>query len=411
MKLMTDQILNDELLLFLFSIECLSCIVLQTHEASHVDSKEFQCDLCQKHYKTEALVRAHRRRHTDEGSRFMCHICGHTFMYKSNLEAHAMVHSEERKYTCNICGSNFKTYATLYSHRLVHKTETPFSCAICCKAFKSKERKLAHEKRHLGEKPFQCEICGRSFPDKGGLSKHMKTVHAKVKRFACPVCRKSCSRADNLRVHMRVHRDPGLLSLSYKSLLVEGEEGEEGDFLPNPGQQQDHAATQQQVPRVDIETQPVIHITPDVPGTQTLNNSTTNSVAGGSGGSGGTSSAFIGNVPVPSQLHHHYFIQPPHPSLAPPPAHHQHLPAIQTPGFDSNLISSTPENLIRTSSMPREIPPAAHTGPVTSDDPRDTSIGQTLRDGSVNASMPQSMRDYAEMYMQYHQQQQQQQQS
>ncbi len=156
---------------------------LRNHESTHVEGKHFECFVCHKLYKTEQLLRAHTRRHTEDGSRFMCDLCGNTFMvcfftllrceiqvvrnlhrlldlqnflrhllqYRSNLEAHMAVHGEERKYTCPVCDKCFKTAATLYSHKLVHKEETPFSCDICSKGFKSKERLAQHRRRHSGE--------------------------------------------------------------------------------------------------------------------------------------------------------------------------------------------------------------------------------------------------------------------
>lgn len=174
-------------------------------ESKHALSTWFFCDICGKKYKTEFLMKTHRRRHTADGSRYMCDICGRQFMYKSTLEIHAAVHSEEKTFVCSICGKSFKTYATLYSHQYVHKTDSPYKCSDCGKPFKTKERCKAHQRRHSGLKPFECDLCGRCFPDKGGLSKHKKTVHCDVKKFVCPYCGKSCSRADNLRVHMKIH--------------------------------------------------------------------------------------------------------------------------------------------------------------------------------------------------------------
>ncbi|XP_033756930.1 zinc finger protein 62 homolog [Pecten maximus] len=174
-------------------------------ESKHAADTWFSCDICGKDYKTEFLMKTHRRRHTADGTRFMCDICGHLFMYKSTLEIHAAVHSEEKAFQCSTCGKSFKTYATLYSHQYVHKTEMPYECPDCGKAFKTKERCKAHQRRHLGLKPFDCDQCGRCFPDKGGLTKHKKTVHCVEKKHVCSYCGKACSRADNLRVHMKVH--------------------------------------------------------------------------------------------------------------------------------------------------------------------------------------------------------------
>ncbi|CAG2194846.1 KRAB [Mytilus edulis] len=174
-------------------------------ESKHEMDKWFKCEVCQKEFKTEFSMKTHRRRHSMDGNRFMCDVCGRQFMYKSTLEIHTAIHKDEKTYQCSTCGKSFKTYATLYSHQYVHKTESPYPCPECGKPFKTKERCKAHQKRHAGTKSYSCDICGNLFQDKGGLSKHKRTVHADYKRFACPVCGKTCSRADNLRVHMKIH--------------------------------------------------------------------------------------------------------------------------------------------------------------------------------------------------------------
>ena len=174
--------------------------------AKHSKFGSFPCDVCHKVYKTEFLMRAHKKRHDITAStRFMCDVCGGRFMYKSALELHKSVHKDSKDFTCKICGKSFKTYPTLYSHQYVHREDNPYSCATCGKAFKTKERVKAHERRHSGLKPFECTICHRHFPDNGGLQKHLRTVHCSVKKFACDICGKTTSRADNLRVHMKVH--------------------------------------------------------------------------------------------------------------------------------------------------------------------------------------------------------------
>lgn len=174
-------------------------------ESKHQADTWFSCNICQKQFKTEFSMKTHRRRHSMDGNRFMCDVCGRQFMYKSTLEIHTAIHKDEKSYQCSTCGKSFKTYATLYSHQYVHRTESPYPCPECGKPFKTKERCKAHQRRHSGTKSFSCDVCGNLFQDKGGLSKHKRTVHADYKRFACPVCGKTCSRADNLRVHMKIH--------------------------------------------------------------------------------------------------------------------------------------------------------------------------------------------------------------
>jgi DNA-directed RNA polymerase subunit M/transcription elongation factor TFIIS len=198
----------------------------------------FSCQTCGKLYGTDSALRRHeRRQHSDsvkqnedvsgrksDGSqrahRYVCEACGLRFMYRSALQTHSATHTETRAFSCPDCPARFRTYATLYSHRRTHTPDKPFPCDICSKRFKTTENLQRHRQRHSGEKPFQCDRCPSCFPDKGGLSKHQRTVHSSVPGFQCPECAKTCSRADNLRVHMKSHNNPDLLKLSRDELMI-----------------------------------------------------------------------------------------------------------------------------------------------------------------------------------------------
>jgi len=194
-------------------VKCESCEktfltqqALKYHVMSkHTEPGHFPCDECGKVCKNKHQLQSHKKRHTVGSARFMCDMCGKRFVYKSALDMHKAIHKDEKSFTCKICDKSFKTYPTLYSHQYVHRVDSPFSCSTCNKSFKTKERLKAHERRHSGLKPHKCMMCDHCFPDKGGLSKHLRTVHCKVKKFVCDICGKSTARADNLRVHMKVH--------------------------------------------------------------------------------------------------------------------------------------------------------------------------------------------------------------
>ena len=110
--------------------------------------------------------------------------------------------------------------------QVVHRSDsasTTHVCTHCGKSFKTRQRLRAHEFRHTGARPHSCRACGGAFPDRGGLAKHVKSVHAARARFACPRCGKTANRVDNLRVHMRTHADPRLLGLAADELAVSDE--------------------------------------------------------------------------------------------------------------------------------------------------------------------------------------------
>lgn len=193
---------------------------LRRHKELHLEGSVYACEACSRTYKTSSLLREHRRRHTSDRVRFVCHVCGRRFMYRSALETHSAVHDEVRSYDCSKCEKSFKTYAGLYSHSQVHLSTSLCVCAKCGKSFKTKKHLKAHEKRHLGERRFICQLCNKAFLDRGTLTKHTKTVHATSPKYACPSCTKTCNRLDNLRSHMRTHGDAGLLKLLPEKLKI-----------------------------------------------------------------------------------------------------------------------------------------------------------------------------------------------
>lgn len=51
-----------------------------------------------------------------------------------------------------------------------------------------------------------CEICDRKFVNGKTLSKHIKTVHNKIKPFICNVCGKKTARKASLQVSIAVKK-------------------------------------------------------------------------------------------------------------------------------------------------------------------------------------------------------------
>lgn len=76
-----------------------------------------------------------------------CDLCGKTFIYQSNLNDHARIHSGDKPFVCNICGHKFSQSGHL----------------------------MVHIRTHTGVKPYQCEHCLRSFSISQALKKHLRT--------------------------------------------------------------------------------------------------------------------------------------------------------------------------------------------------------------------------------------------
>ena len=107
---------------------------------------------------------------------------------------------------CFICGSSFAFAYNLNVHlKQVHNTENvpEMKCELC--DYVGKQQNLRqHVKNYHGEK-ISCDMCENSFVDKSTLNRHIKNKHKFSEGFQCPVCPKSFSRREHLKLHKMVH--------------------------------------------------------------------------------------------------------------------------------------------------------------------------------------------------------------
>ena len=63
--------------------------------------------------------------------------------------------------------------------------------------------------RHNAGSPFLCTYCGAGFSMNWLRSRHEKSVHERRGGTVCHICRRTFTRVDNMREHIRrVHRLP-----------------------------------------------------------------------------------------------------------------------------------------------------------------------------------------------------------
>ncbi|XP_072306299.1 uncharacterized protein [Eucyclogobius newberryi] len=110
----------------------------------------------------------------------------------------------QNRYQCSICKKTFKYKSYLQIHKRIHSDEKPFSCPICTKTFISTSNLRKHMRVHTGEKPFSCPICTRQFSDGSDLKRHLR-VHTGEKPFSCSICNKTFSRGHHRSAHMSTH--------------------------------------------------------------------------------------------------------------------------------------------------------------------------------------------------------------
>uniref|UniRef100_A0A3Q3D9X9 C2H2-type domain-containing protein n=1 Tax=Hippocampus comes TaxID=109280 RepID=A0A3Q3D9X9_HIPCM len=174
--------------------------LLAAHSRAHSDDKPFRCTLCLRRFARLACLKRHQARaHLKEGAgaaarsaspraakAFPCATCGKVFKFRSLLSNHAAVHSDERPHGCDFCPRRFRRLSHLKRHRrVVHRdgARPPqnFVCHICGKDKKCRSQLARHAIIHTGERPFACDLCSARFNRQGNLQQHRKRVHGVCK--------------------------------------------------------------------------------------------------------------------------------------------------------------------------------------------------------------------------------------
>ncbi|XP_039893787.1 zinc finger protein 260-like isoform X2 [Simochromis diagramma] len=190
------------------------------HLLRHEEKKyaSYECELCQKKFKTKMGLKTHQVVHTDERP-FACSTCGKGFKTKYSLKSHQLVHTAEKPHKCSECGESFKYAFTLQCHRSIHTGEHPYKCTVCGKVFIKRRSLRTHQAVHRG-KMFTCETCGAGFTLPQNLKRHMH-IHTGERPFKCKVCGKGFIQANKLKAHMLLHgaSKPYMCDLCGKTFL------------------------------------------------------------------------------------------------------------------------------------------------------------------------------------------------
>uniref|UniRef100_A0A3Q1FM36 C2H2-type domain-containing protein n=1 Tax=Acanthochromis polyacanthus TaxID=80966 RepID=A0A3Q1FM36_9TELE len=104
-----------------------------------------------------------------------------------------------REFNCKVCGESFQRMSYLLNHSAAHLRD----CGICGKHLERTDNLKLHLKVHR-ESSFRCSVCGQSFTLRGNLRTHMR-IHSGERPYACTVCGKSFGRRATLVRHVRSH--------------------------------------------------------------------------------------------------------------------------------------------------------------------------------------------------------------
>ena len=137
------------------------------------------CGVCGKMFELTTTLAHHMYSHNV--SKHHCDKCDFHCFFKSELEAHKVVHREQPTHKCMYpkCGRWFKRKGELSLHVETHK-KTWYDCKKCDFSTKLLKYLKEHEKSHVKKNedlPYACDICGKRFLWCSGVKRHKEKTH------------------------------------------------------------------------------------------------------------------------------------------------------------------------------------------------------------------------------------------
>uniref|UniRef100_A0A1B6DYQ6 Protein krueppel n=1 Tax=Clastoptera arizonana TaxID=38151 RepID=A0A1B6DYQ6_9HEMI len=150
---------------------------LQNHFYNHKINPRFQCNYCAKIFRDSSDLRKHIRTHTGERP-YKCSICSAEFTQQQLLTRHfECVHEKIKRFSCSVCDKSFLLKSHVTDHMMLHSGERNEICDICNKGFISSSALKRHKRNHTGEKPYSCSECGKRFADCSNRKRHIVLHH------------------------------------------------------------------------------------------------------------------------------------------------------------------------------------------------------------------------------------------
>lgn len=125
-------------------------------------------------------------------NRFACNQCDKTYKTKWSLKYHRNTHlapDVRKKYPCDQCDGSYPSKGSLTKHiESVHRKIKPATCGQCEKSFRSKWHLEIHSQSHINpnKRPkFHCQECRKHFFSEQGLTGHVNAVHRKLEELTC----------------------------------------------------------------------------------------------------------------------------------------------------------------------------------------------------------------------------------
>lgn len=149
------------------------------------------------------------------GFKYNCDHCHRSFVCEEKLSEHQQQYNINydslknwetwKNYVCSECKHTFKRKDLLTRHIYsVHLRVRPYKCDLCKRAFLAecdlrRHKLLTHKKNNLQ----WCTICDVSFKDEAELVRHRDESHKRSTEFNCEICNESFSSEGGLALHKK----------------------------------------------------------------------------------------------------------------------------------------------------------------------------------------------------------------
>ena len=189
---------------------------LKEHMAvAHTLERAFQCDKCEKTFKSKPTLRNHFIFHHGEKTIVKCKFesCERTFSNKIQMNTHFNYFHAKEAFVCDSCGKAFKAkdslrYHTIKNHlskeereKNMHKCTEP-GCVFANPSLKRVEKHI--KQIHLKIKDYKCPHCPDAFGNKYRLDEHVAGIHLGLKRHKCELCDFRTAYLSVIRDHMKI---------------------------------------------------------------------------------------------------------------------------------------------------------------------------------------------------------------
>ena len=186
---------------------------LKAHLRTH-NSNRFKCQFCDKNFELEKLLIGHMKLDHADAKVHSCKICPYQNLRKSLLNLHvkrqhASPGNNEKCFPCETCGVKFKVKSSLIKHNKSHaEGQQNFTCSeLGCNFQASFKSDLdRHALKHSDFKDLSCSECGFKCKRKSDLSRHHRLTHENLPFLECALCSYRTKNRTHMKRHSKVHQ-------------------------------------------------------------------------------------------------------------------------------------------------------------------------------------------------------------